>query len=133
MENQSSSDGELTNVEKPSISLDGLLRTGEIPNLKELFRDENLGVCGVHVLDGKLIIHSQLFGEPTKDRLARAREASIAVDEAFRARGVKEIYTWAETDEQYRYNLFLGFKPTEKEVVFDPPRENAVYEFVKEL
>ena len=55
------------------------------------------------------------------------------IDEGFRSRGIDKLYTWAETDEQYRYNLFMGFKPTGEEIVFSYDYPNTVYEFVKEL
>jgi len=108
------------------------LRTQEIPNLKEIFRDEAIGVCAVHVCDGKYVIHSELFGEPTKERLGQAQLVNTLIDETFKRKGVEKLHTWAITDEQYRYNMFLGYQPTGNEVViegFDTP----VYEFEKVL
>ncbi len=129
MEKLSNYDSEQVSREKPSISLDGLLSSAALPNLKELFRDEDLGIAAVHILGDKFVIHSELFGEPTKEKLERARAASRMIDESFRQRGV---YTWAMTDEQYRYNIFLGYVPTEKEVTLEGV-DTPVYEFVKEL
>jgi hypothetical protein len=85
------------------------------------------------MVDDKLVIHSEIFGERNKEKLGRVVEASLAVDEAFRQRGVAELYTWAYTDEQYRFNQFLGFTPTGREVLFDKPTTTPVYEFIKEL
>ncbi len=54
------------------------------------------------------------------------------IDEGFRSRGIEKLYTWAETDEQYRYNQFLGYTPNGLEVVL-PGYDKPVYEFEKAL
>lgn len=128
----SSSDLEQVNEEKPSTSLAGLLATAELPNLKEVFYDEDIGVCAVHILGDKFILHSEIFGRRDREKLAQIQEVNAAIDNGFRSRGITEIYTWAETDEQYRYNIFLGFTPTGNEVVL-PGYDKTVYEFKKEL
>ena len=110
----------------------GLLATAELPNLKEIFRDEDIGVCALHLVDEKIVIHSELFGRVDKTKLSQAREVSDAIDVALKERGVQTLYTWAGTDEQYRYNLFMGFKPTGKEVTFDG-KLSGFFEFEKEL
>lgn len=119
-------------MEKPSTSLAGLLDTAEVPNLKELFRDENLGVCAVHWCGEKPVIHSEVFGGFDRGKLGLIQEVNVMIDEAFRKRGISKLYTWAETDEQYRYNQFLGYKPNGKEVMI-PGYDTPVFEFEKEL
>jgi hypothetical protein len=109
------------------------LRSAEIPNLKEIYRDEAIGVAGLHIVIGKLVLHSEIFGRPDRLKLDKVLEIATLIDERLAAKGVTELYTWAETDEQYRWNLFTGFKPTGEEVVFDPPYVRPVYEFKKEL
>lgn len=110
----------------------GLLDTAEIPNLKEIFRDETIGVVACHCIGGKFVIHSQAFTPLDKRGLEVAQELNVQIDEAFRQKGVTKLHTWAETDEQYRYNLFLGYKPTGCEVVIDGYPQ-TVYEFEKDL
>lgn len=85
------------------------------------------------MVDQKLVLHSELFGVIDRDKLQRALEVATLLDERLAARGVTELFTWAETDEQYRFNLFMGFKPTGAEVVFEQPLPNPVYEFKKDL
>jgi len=112
--------------------LAGLLATQEIPNLKELFYDEAIGTAAVHSLGEKYVIHSEIFGERSKEKLTTVQQISAMIDEGFRNRGINKLHTWAETEEQYRFNLFLGYKPTGNEVTI-PDYPNPVYEFEKEL
>lgn len=120
MEKVSNSDSEQTSQEKPSISLAGLLDTAALPNLKELFRDETIGIAAVDTSGDKLVIHSEIYGRRDRPKLEKVQEVSLAIDEAFRTRGVERIYTWSDgTDESYRYNLFMGWKPTGEEVTLD--------------
>lgn len=109
------------------------MRSAEIPNLKEIYRDEAVGVAGLHTVLGKLVLHSEIFGRPDRGKLDKVLEIATLIDERLAAKGVTELYTWAETDEQYRWNLFTGFKPTGEEVLFDPPYPRPVYEFKKDL
>jgi hypothetical protein len=113
--------------------LAGLLDTQELPNLKEIFRDEDIGVAAVHILGDKLVLHSELFGRRDRQKLEQAQLISVMIDEAFKDKGVDKLYTWAETEEQYRYNIFLGYKPTGEEVVMPEDYPRKVFEFVKEL
>lgn len=134
MENPFNSDLEQVSEESPSNSLVGLLDSAASPNLKEVFRDKTLGCCAVDLVGEKLVIHSEIFGERTPDKLRRVREASLLVDEAFRMKGVEKLYTWAVTDEQYRFNQFLGYRPNGNEVFIEGYETIApVYEFEKDL
>ena len=68
--------------------------------------------------------------------LKHAQTISMAIDEAFKAKGVDTIYTWGETKEHDRYNKFLGYVPTgnkmnETFVMKDYPYD--VMEYKKEL
>jgi hypothetical protein len=112
--------------------LAGLLDSAELPNLKELFRDKDIGCAAVHLVDEKIIVHSELYGKVGKEKMEVVRSVSEAIDEAFRAKGVKKLHTWAGTDEQYRYNLFLGYRPTGEEVTFDGV-PSGFFEFEKDL
>ena len=98
----------------------GLLDTAALPNLKELFRDQDVGIAAVDTSGEKLVVHSEIWGRRDRSKLEKVREVALAIDEAFRARGVEQIYTWSDgTDESYRYNLFMGWKPTGEEVTLD--------------
>jgi hypothetical protein len=101
-----------------------------------LFEDDfGLAVC--HEWDGKYVIHSEVYsGDFSLDNLKEVRRRSNAVDTAFKAKGIKEIYTWAENDEQKRYNLFLGYRPTGRimnETFMDKDYPFQVLEYKKDL
>ena len=113
----------------------GQLLMSGIPNLNLLFEDE-IGIAVCHNWNGKNIIHSEFYGEPSTDQMRAAKDISAMIDAGFKQKGVETIYTWAETDKQKRYNKFLGFKPTGESVNSsfsraDYPRE--VFEYKKEL
>lgn len=59
-------------------------------------------------------------------------QINLMIDEAFRKKGIEKIYTFAITDEQYRYNQYLGYKPTGKEAII-PNFDGHAYEFEKDL
>ena len=111
----------------------GLLDTAELPNLKELFRDEAIGIAAVDLVDQKLVIHSEIYGEVDRRKLELVQVVSGKIDEAFKAKGVERIYTWSDgSDESYRYNIFMGWQPTGEEVTFDG-KPTGYQEFVKVL
>lgn len=110
----------------------GLLDSAELPNLKELFRDENIGCAAVDLVGEKLVVHSEIYGDRGREKLKMVQQVNEAIDNAFRERGVEKIYTWAQTDEQYRYNIFLGYRPTGYEVTFDG-KPSGYFEFEKVL
>jgi hypothetical protein len=107
-----------------------------IPNLNLLYEDER-GIVVCHQWDGKYIIHSDLY-DPTfnLETLKYVKGVSDAIDNAFKAKGVKTLYTWAETEDQKRYNAFLGYKPTGETVnktFVDKDYPNEVLEYKKDL
>ena len=111
----------------------GLLDTAELPNLKELFRDENVGIAAVDTSGEKLVVHSEIYGRRDRQKLEAVQAASAAIDEAFRSRGVEKIYTFSDgTDEGYRYNIFLGWQPTGEEMTLNG-EPTGYHEFVKVL
>lgn len=96
-----------------------------------------MGIVVCHDWDDKHIIHSEIYDDKyTLENLKIAKKVSDAVDQAFKRKGVKVLHTWAETEQQKRYNLFLGYKPTGR-IVNDGfaeknyPRE--VFEYKKDL
>lgn len=111
------------------------MNTAESLNLKELYRDEDLGLAVLHMVGEKFVIHSELKPKAlqTKEGLQRVQEISTMIDEAFKKRGVDKIYTFAETDEQYRFNHFLGWEPTGKEMELSTGDTRHFYEFQKVL
>lgn len=114
----------------------GQLLLSEIPNLNLLFEDEK-GIVVCHEWDNKYVIHSELYnGDLSLENLKYAKRISDAIDSAFRAKGVKEVFTWAENDEQKRYNRFLGYRPTGQTVndtFVDKEYPYEVLEYKKEL
>ena len=114
----------------------GQLLLAGIPNLNLLVEDE-IGLAVSHYWGGKYVIHSELFDpSPSLDTLKRAKEISNAIDTAFKEKGITTLYTWAETEDQKRYNKFLGYTPTGKTVnetfaAKEYPRD--VLEYKKEL
>lgn len=95
------------------------------------------GVVVCHSWNGKHIIHSELYAEDPKGTdLKNAFKISAAIDNAFRRKGISTLYTWAETEQQDKYNAFLGYEPTgyivnDEFMDKDYPRE--VREYKKEL
>lgn len=113
----------------------GQLLISGTPNLNLVFEDET-GIVVCHNWQGKNVIHSELYDAPTKDSLKKAKEISEAIDTAFKTRGFNTLYTWAETEEQKRYNLFLGYSPTGEKVnstFQDKEYPREVFEYKKEL
>jgi len=136
MEKQYSLDLEPTREERISNSLVGQLLLSGIPNLNLLFEDE-VGIAVCHLWEGHYIIHSELYsGDFSLDSLKEVKRRSDAVDKAFRTKGIKTIYTWAETEEQMRYNTFLGYVPTGRVVnssFTNKDYPNQVLEYKKDL
>ncbi|MAZ33832.1 MAG: hypothetical protein Tp178MES00d2C33159091_32 [Prokaryotic dsDNA virus sp.] len=107
-----------------------------IPNLNLLYEGpEGIVVC--HVWEGRYVIHSELYNpEPTLDDLKAAQKISHTIDEAFKEKGIKELYTWGENDTHARYNKFLGFKETGRvmnSTFVDSAYPIEVLEYRKEL
>lgn len=111
------------------------MNTAALPNLKELYRDETLGVAAVDMVGEKFYIHSELKPEAlkTKEGLEKIQQIGIMIDEAFRNKGIPKIYTFAETEEQYRFNIFLGWTPTGGELEHPNMNTQHFYEFEKVL
>jgi hypothetical protein len=109
------------------------LDTAALPNLKELFRDETIGCCAVDLVGEKIVLHSDIYGPVGRERLGVLMEVANMIFTSLKDKGVEKLYTWAETDEQYNFNLHMGFTPTGEEVLFDPPQETPIYEFVRVL
>lgn len=90
----------------------GQLLLSEIPNLNLLVEDE-VGIAVCHQWEGKNVIHSEIYeADFTLEKLKEAKKRSDAIDNAFRSKGVTELFTWGENEQHRRYNLFLGYKPT---------------------
>lgn len=67
----------------------------------------------VHILPGeKYVLHSVYKKEFDGSLIKKAKFISDNIDEAFKQRGIKFLYTWSETTTEDRYNKFLGFEPT---------------------
>ena len=123
-------------MERISNFLVGQLLLAEIPNLNLLYEgEEGIAVC--HEWDGKYIIHSEIWNpDPNLEDLKAAKRVSNAIDKAFKQKGIKTLYTWAENDTQKRYNLFLGFSPTGQKVndtFVDKDYPYEVFEYKKDL
>ena len=110
----------------------GLLDTQEIPNLKELFRDEAIGIAALHLDGEKVVIHSEIYGDRGRRKLALVQEVNVMIDEKLKAKGIEKLTTYATTEEEYRYNVFLGYKPTGNALAEEVGGE-IVYEFEKVL
>lgn len=91
-------------------------------------------VADFYVNDQKVVIHSfQANEDKPVSYLKEWKQYSDLVDEAFSSRGFDELYTWAITEEQIRYNFFLGYDLTGKEVILHGWEGPPIYEFRKEL
>lgn len=117
-------------------SLVGQLLLSGIPNLNLLFEDD-FGIAVCHEWQGQYIIHSEMYsGEYNLHNLKEVKRRSDAVDNAFKAKGVRTLYTWAENDQQKKYNTFLGYKPTGRimnDTFVDKDYPFDVLEYKKEL
>lgn len=58
---------------------------------------------------GVPVIHSEIE-DKSMANLKKVKEISDEIDKAFEERGYPYIETWAETEEQDRFNRFLGYK-----------------------
>lgn len=105
----------------------------ETPSLKKLYEDDE-GLAYVHILpDGKLVIHSYFKVDKSLKSIAKAREISFVIDQAFKDHGVKYLHTWATTDEEEKYNEFLGYVPTGYEITIEGYSGPPITEYYKEL
>lgn len=91
----------------------------ETPNLKLLFEDD-FGLSYVHIVDDaetkerKYVIHSHVKEGFSKESMPKVLEYSAMVDESFREKGVKRLYTWATSPEEEKYANILGYGLTGK-------------------
>lgn len=97
-----------------------------------MYEDED-GIVICHTFDNKFIIHSELKKDITNSLLKKAKQVSEEVDIAFKTKGVDTLYTWAETEAQDRYNIFLGYEPTGANVTMPDNYPNIVREYKKVL
>lgn len=105
----------------------------ETPTLKLLYEDED-SLAYVHILlDGKLVIHSDIKVPKTPSILKKARDVSMLIDETFKDKGVKKLYTWGIGDTMDTYNVFLGYFPTGEEVIIEGWQGEPIFEFSKDL
>ena len=108
------------------------------PNLNILFIEEGQGAAVCHTIeDGgevKHMIHSHLEKPYTISRLKLAKKVSDQIDVLFKSKGVDKLYTWGISEEQHRYNTFMGYTLTGNEITINGQRGNpAIFEYVKEL
>lgn len=91
----------------------------ETQNLKLLFEDD-FGLSYVHIIDDvdekerKYVIHSHVKEGFSKEIMPKVLEYSAMVDESFREKGVKKLYTWATNPEEEKYANILGYSLTGK-------------------
>ena len=116
----------------------------ETPNLRLLFEDD-FGLSYVHIIDDvntgehKHIIHSHVKEGFTRKALPQILEYSAAVDESFKEKGIKTLYTWASNEEEEKYAKILGYTLTGKTVEMkdetgkDLWRGPEILEYAKEL
>lgn len=104
----------------------------ETPTLRLLYEDED-GLVYVHILEGKLNIHSHIKGEKSLSMLKKARQVSMLIDEMMKEKGVKYLHTWATTDEEDEYNTFLGYTPTGYQITVEGYEGPEIVEYYKEL
>lgn len=58
----------------------------------------------------------------------------VMIDESLKDHHLTRLYTWAETPEQERFNQYLGFTPTGREVYIEGYFiDHPIFEYVKEL
>lgn len=116
----------------------------ETPSLKLLFEDD-FGLSYVHIFDDdkegetKYVIHSHVKEGFTRSALPKILEYSAAVDESFKEKGIKKLYTWSTNEEEEKYAKILGYTLTGRAVemknetgegFWDGPE---ILEYVKEL
>lgn len=103
------------------------------PTRNPLFEDEDGFAFADFYENGQIVIHSHLKNEPTKDLLTKASLVSDMIGEAFVQKGITELYTWGYTKEHERYNVFLGYYPTGKEVYIEGWEGPPMFEYKKVL
>ena len=132
MEKQSNLDLAIINP-NPTLTFSvGPLLIQETPALKLLYEDEE-GLAYVHSVDNKLVLHSHYKVPKTMDTIKKARQISMLIDEMFKERGVKYHHTWATSEEEEKYNEFLGYVPTGYAVTIEGYKGPEIIEYYKEL
>ncbi len=104
----------------------------ETPTLKLLYEDEE-GLAYVHIVQDKLVIHSHIKVEKTLEIIKKARQISMLIDDMFKEKGVKELYTWATSEEEERYNEYLGYALTGNAITIEGYDGPEILEYRKEL
>lgn len=111
----------------------------ETPNLKKICEDEDF-VSFVNLItdhetdEDKAVIHVHYKTDIDQRIINKSLEVMALIDESMKERGLDKLYTWAETDEQERFNRYLGFSPTGREVYIQGYYiDHPIYEYVKEL
>ena len=136
MEKQYSLDLGPMKSEKTSTFSVGAYSMQETPSLKLLYEDDD-SLAYVHIVkegdEEKYVIHSYSKTGFSKEQLAKARDVSALIDENFKDKGVKKLYTWATSDEEQNYAEYLGYKMTGLEVQISGWNGPAIYELSKEL
>ena len=93
-------------------------------------------LCDIYLLDlGKDNISIHVFVLPTVDRktIVHYRTVLSELLVALKDKGLSVLKAWAQTDEQYRYAMFFGFKPTGNEVTILGYAGDPIYELEMEL
>lgn len=104
----------------------------ETPTLRLLYEDED-GLVYLHIVDDKYVIHSHIKVNKDLRVLKKARQVSMLIDEMFKEKGVKSLYTWATSTEEEGYNAFLGYVPTGYEITIEGYTGPDITEYYKEL
>ncbi len=111
----------------------------ETPNLKKLCEDDDFVsfvnlIHDVETDEDKMVVHVNYKTDIDKRIIDKSREVMALIDESLRMKDVNKLYTWSETEEQEKFNQFLGFTPTGREVHIEGHYSpHPIYEYVKEL
>ncbi len=137
MEKQFNLDLEPVKSEKDLISLVGQLLSEETPNLNLIYQDDDGMAYSYDFIDGdtgehKYTIHSLYNKKIDKGLFEKIFTVSGLIEKGFKAKGVTSLYTWAETEEQDKFNKILGYEPTGS-ILNIPGYPNIVYEYKKDI
>jgi len=82
-----------------------------IPNLNTIYEDEYCAVL-LHDINGEgklFVLHADVIPVVTRPLMEHYMEVMDNVFEALKAKGLKEVEAWVNTDEELKYAQFFGF------------------------
>lgn len=91
----------------------------DVNDLRVVHIDDIITVC-LHVLDGRVWIHSEFHVLPRKSAIQRAVEVLVKAEVGLKAQGVHELWTTNQTPQEANFARHLGFSLQEETLAGNP-------------